>query len=617
MPPPDTIPRLTDSDGVSPRVRRGFNQMADAVNSLLRSTELQRTKANEWTIGGGASIDSNLSVAGFFPRYLPGPVAYVTAPNAFLAPQSVTVVNKLAPALTLQITSQLAVGEAVLVVESPAGAQVFAVDVEGDVFAREGVFGGNVVVSGEVTAASFTGDGSKLTGVALLADDNTFTLGPNQFRTGGNANVGVRILQNSGSQTANLFELANSAGTALASFNSDASRLTMPSAFGIGSGTTFNATLGTAVGTGAAATGSQSTAVGASAVTSGANAVAVGINAVASKTGAVAIGVNASATVTNGIAIGNTATCSQANAAAVGGGLTLAADEFVWGNIQGLGAVAHFRLTGHSSVQARSMYRLTTSWTDSTDASRTVRAVFGVNDFNAATAPREGLRLDSNGTGCTTTIGGDSTFQGCVVNEAGADADSRIEGDTATHLFVCDAGLDAVQVGTTTAGVIADFRSAAIVFNENGADRDFRVEGDTDVNLLFTDASADRVGVGTNAPAALLHVAGTTRTNGLRLTAAAELTIAAGAVTRTQSFHRIDTEADAATDDLDTINGGTEGDILVLRAENSARDVVVKDGTGNLQLAGGDFTLDHAHDTITLIYDGSNWIEMCRSNNSA
>lgn len=91
-------------------------------------------------------------------------------------------------------------------------------------------------------------------------------------------------------------------------------------------------------------------------------------------------------------------------------------------------------------------------------------------------------------------------------------------------------------------------------------------------------------------------------------------TIATGAITVTKSYHTVDTEAAAATDDLDTINGGSEGVTLVLRAANSARTVVVKDGTGNLRLA-GDCSLDNAEDTITLIFDGTNWLEVARSNN--
>jgi hypothetical protein len=46
--------------------------------------------------------------------------------------------------------------------------------------------------------------------------------------------------------------------------------------------------------------------------------------------------------------------------------------------------------------------------------------------------------------------------------------------------------------------------SGAVVFNDAGADVDFRVEGDTDANLLFVDASTDRVGIGTSTPVSAL-----------------------------------------------------------------------------------------------------------------
>lgn len=97
--------------------------------------------------------------------------------------------------------------------------------------------------------------------------------------------------------------------------------------------------------------------------------------------------------------------------------------------------------------------------------------------------------------------------------------------------------------------------------------------------------------------------------------AGSTLTIASGAVTATHSLHAIDTEAAASTDDLDTISGGTTGQLLILRAANSSRDVVVKDATGNLQLA-SDCTLAHVNDRIVLISDGTNFCELCRSINS-
>ena len=106
--------------------------------------------------------------------------------------------------------------------------------------------------------------------------------------------------------------------------------------------------------------------------------------------------------------------------------------------------------------------------------------------------------------------------------------------------------------------------------------------------------------------------------NSLAIGDESELTIATGAVTATSNFHIIDTESDAASDDLDTISGGRVGQILVITAANDARTVVAKDGTGNLDLA-GDFSMDNTQDTLTLIYSAvsSSWKELSRSDNGA
>lgn len=57
--------------------------------------------------------------------------------------------------------------------------------------------------------------------------------------------------------------------------------------------------------------------------------------------------------------------------------------------------------------------------------------------------------------------------------------------------------------------------NGAFVFNEQGADADSRVEGDTDVNLLYIDAGADKVGIGDAAPGEKLDVAGNTNVTGV------------------------------------------------------------------------------------------------------
>lgn len=94
------------------------------------------------------------------------------------------------------------------------------------------------------------------------------------------------------------------------------------------------------------------------------------------------------------------------------------------------------------------------------------------------------------------------------------------------------------------------------------------------------------------------------------------LTISGGVITQTGSNLLIDTELGAATDDLDTITAtGPNGTIIVCSAADPTHTIVFKDDTGNLRLA-GDFSADHNHDTITLIFKSPNWIELSRSNNN-
>ena len=100
----------------------------------------------------------------------------------------------------------------------------------------------------------------------------------------------------------------------------------------------------------------------------------------------------------------------------------------------------------------------------------------------------------------------------------------------------------------------------------------------------------------------------------VKLGTGSELTIATGAITATTSYHFVDTEGDAASDDLDTVNGAADGAFLVLSPANSARTIVLKDGTGNLRLA-GDFSMDINSDFILLIGLASDWYEISRSNN--
>lgn len=55
---------------------------------------------------------------------------------------------------------------------------------------------------------------------------------------------------------------------------------------------------------------------------------------------------------------------------------------------------------------------------------------------------------------------------------------------------------------------------------------------------------------------------------------------------------------------------------LTLYANNGTRTIVLEDGTGNLRL-GGDFSLDNTEDRIVLSHDGTNCVEITRSDNGA
>jgi len=138
-------------------------------------------------------------------------------------------------------------------------------------------------------------------------------------------------------------------------------------------------------------------------------------------------------------------------------------------------------------------------------------------------------------------------------------------------------------------------------------------------------ASSEGLGFGTGTTtymnidnAGNLGVSGDITTSArLILGGESELTIATGVITITGSIHMVDTEGDASTDDLDTISGFADGGLLVLRAIDDTHTVVLKDGTGNLLLA-GDFSLTHRADSIILGFTAAlnQWYEISRSDNN-
>jgi hypothetical protein len=128
----------------------------------------------------------------------------------------------------------------------------------------------------------------------------------------------------------------------------------------------------------------------------------------------------------------------------------------------------------------------------------------------------------------TLDVAGDVNFNGgeFVFNQAGADLNFTIEGNTATHLFFSDAGNDRIGinnaspsktldvVGTAKISGAVDFDGGGFTFNDSGASVDFRAETNTLDDAFFIDGSADKIGFGTETPANALVEINQSKTSG-------------------------------------------------------------------------------------------------------
>ena len=121
--------------------------------------------------------------------------------------------------------------------------------------------------------------------------------------------------------------------------------------------------------------------------------------------------------------------------------------------------------------------------------------------------------LDSNGNELAKLDQQASAVNELTLKNATASNSPEIEatGDDANiDIKATPKGTGGLSVGGTGVSILQE----AIVINESGADEDSRFEGDTDANLLFIDAGTDRVGVGNAAPTDKFHVTGNFRTTG-------------------------------------------------------------------------------------------------------
>lgn len=147
----------------------------------------------------------------------------------------------------------------------------------------------------------------------------------------------------------------------------------------------------------------------------------------------------------------------------------------------------------------------------------------------------------------------------------------------------------------------ADF-AGANVFNDAGADVDQRMEGDTDANLFFLDASTDRIGIGTDTPTAKLQINGSFALNA-PITVTTDYTVAATA------NYVISNRAATNTITLPTASSSTG---RVIKFMTRTAQTVVSASSNVIQKGGGAATTAILPATIgawaELVSDGTNWI---------
>jgi hypothetical protein len=151
--------------------------------------------------------------------------------------------------------------------------------------------------------------------------------------------------------------------------------------------------------------------------------------------------------------------------------------------------------------------------------------------------------------------------------------------------------------------------AGANVFNDAGADVDQRIEGDTDANLVFVDASTDRVGIGTATPTAKLQVNGS-------FALAAPVTITASSYTVSSTDYAVIIAHSSGTHTITLPAAATNAgrQLLIKKTVN----LVVQSASSNVvPQAGGAAastllpgTTGTAGIWVLLICDGTNWIIM-------
>jgi hypothetical protein len=176
-----------------------------------------------------------------------------------------------------------------------------------------------------------------------------------------------------------------------------------------------------------------------------------------------------------------------------------------------------------------------------------------------------GQVLSTNGSG---TLSWASGASGDVTGAASSTDNALARFDGTTGKVIQNSNATLTDNGALTV-------DQGAVINESGADSDTRIEGDTDTNLVFVDASTDRVGVGTNTPSVKLDVNGSIKDGAGNVRA---VPLSGSEKTASYTF--------ATTDTGEYIQIGTGGDIVIPDATFAAGDIIsmFNNTTGNITI---------------------------------
>ena len=187
-------------------------------------------------------------------------------------------------------------------------------------------------------------------------------------------------------------------------------------------------------------------------------------------------------------------------------------------------------------------------------------------------------------------------------------ADQKISELTAATSAASADLFNIVQGGSNKKLTVANFLAnlnSPVVINENGADQDTRIEGDNDANLFYVDAGNDKVGIGSSTPAEKLDVAGNLAISSgfLRLSATPQSLSGSGSlvVNTTSAITYVTTVSGSATLSLGDGVQGQEKTIVFIGDDGDA--VIAPSSTVGYT----NITMADVGDTVRLIFVNSAW----------